>query len=113
MKHREIGEVFENKRAERMVENKRGFGRAIAEAVSGRLLTAEARVRFQGTPYGVRMWWTNWHWGRVFSEYFCFPLPVIIPQIIRSVLYPLETEFLLNNIYNFSLYLTGNAPRLH
>jgi hypothetical protein len=33
-----------------MVGTQRGIGRSVAEAVSGRLLIAEARVRFQGTP---------------------------------------------------------------
>jgi hypothetical protein len=36
-----------------MVEVKRGFGRSVAEAVSGRLLIVEVRFRFQGVPYGI------------------------------------------------------------
>jgi hypothetical protein len=43
-------------------------GPAIAQAVSCRLLTAEARVRVQ-----VSLWWTKQQWDRLLSEYSVFP----------------------------------------
>jgi hypothetical protein len=45
----------------------------MAEAVSRRLLTAEARVRSRVPPCG-NFWWTKWRWDRFFSEYFCYSL---------------------------------------
>jgi hypothetical protein len=43
--------------------------RVIAQAVSSRLLTAEAWVRGD-------LWCTKWHWDRLFSEFFGFRLSV-------------------------------------
>jgi hypothetical protein len=48
--------------------------RATAQAVSLQPLTAESRVQARVKPCGI--WWTKWHWGRFFSEFFGFPLPV-------------------------------------
>jgi hypothetical protein len=43
------------------------LGSAIAQVVSRRPLTAEARVRSRGQSlWGF--WWTKWHWDRFFSE---------------------------------------------
>jgi hypothetical protein len=47
-------------------------GRAMAQAVSRRALTAEARVRSRGQSMWD-LWWTNWHWDMFLSEYFGFP----------------------------------------
>jgi hypothetical protein len=47
----------------------------MAQAVSRWPLTAEARVQ----PPDQSMWdlwWTKWHWGRFFSEFFGFPPPI-------------------------------------
>jgi hypothetical protein len=30
------------------------------------------------------MWWTKWHWDRLFSEFFCFPLPVFSTMVIYA-----------------------------
>jgi hypothetical protein len=49
-------------------------GRAMAQAVSRRPPTAEARVRSQVSPWNL--WWTKWHWDKVFSEFFGFPLSI-------------------------------------
>jgi hypothetical protein len=51
------------------------FGRAMAQIVSRRSLTAEARVRARVNPCGP-LWWTKWHWDRFFSEFVGFPLSV-------------------------------------
>jgi hypothetical protein len=48
--------------------NKTLTGRAMAQAVSSRLLTAEASG--QSMWY---LWWTKWHWDRCFSKFFGFP----------------------------------------
>jgi hypothetical protein len=55
--------------------------RAITQAVSRRLPTAAARVRTQ-----VRwdLWWTEWHWGQVFSEYFGFPCQFAFHLMLHS-----------------------------
>jgi hypothetical protein len=50
-------------------------GRAMAQAVSRRLPTAEARVRSQGQSMWD-LWWTKWHWYRFSPEYFGFPLSI-------------------------------------
>jgi hypothetical protein len=44
--------------------------RAMAQAVSLRPLNAEARSTWD-------FWWTKWHWDRVFSVYFGFPLSIL------------------------------------
>jgi hypothetical protein len=47
----------------------------MAQAISRRPLTAEPRIRARGQV----MWnlsWTKWHWDRVFSEFFDFPLSI-------------------------------------
>jgi hypothetical protein len=49
-------------------------GRAIAQAVSLRLFTAEVRVRLQGSPCGICG--EKWHWDRFFFESFCFSLSI-------------------------------------
>jgi len=28
-------------------------------------------------------WWTTWHWGKIFSDYFYFPVS-IIPPVLRA-----------------------------
>jgi hypothetical protein len=48
------------------------FDCAIAQAVSLRLPTATARVRFQVRSYGL-CWWTKWHRGRFASSSSVFP----------------------------------------
>jgi hypothetical protein len=45
----------------------------MAQAVSRRPLTAEARVRSRGQSMWD-LWWTKWHWDRFYPEYFGFPL---------------------------------------
>jgi hypothetical protein len=30
------------------------------------------------------LWWTKWHWGQVFSEYFGFPCQFSFHQILRT-----------------------------
>jgi hypothetical protein len=47
----------------------------MAQAVSRRPLTAEARVRARVNPCGI-CGGQKWHWDRFFSEYFGFPLSV-------------------------------------
>jgi hypothetical protein len=47
------------------------WGRAMAQAVSRRPLTAEVRVRSRGQSMWD-LWWTEWHSDRVFPEYFGF-----------------------------------------
>ena len=51
-------------------------GRAMAQAVSCRPPTAEARVRSRGQSIWD-LWWAKWHWDRFFSEYFGFPLSLL------------------------------------
>jgi hypothetical protein len=51
---------------------KANFGRAMAQAVSHRPLTAEARVRSRVKSMWD-LWWTKWHWERFFSELSVFP----------------------------------------
>jgi hypothetical protein len=48
------------------------LGRAMAQAVSRRPLTAEARVRSRIKSMWD-LWWTKWQWDRFFPEYFGFP----------------------------------------
>jgi hypothetical protein len=48
--------------------------RAVAQAVSHRLLTTEARVRAQVNPVGFVV--DKWHWDRFFSDFFGFPLSI-------------------------------------
>jgi hypothetical protein len=48
---------------------KSATGRAMAQVVSRRPLTAEARVRYQGQSMWD-LWWTKWHWDSFFPEYF-------------------------------------------
>jgi hypothetical protein len=43
-------------------------GRAMVQAVNCQLLNAEARFRALWD-----LWWAEWHWDRVFSEFFGFP----------------------------------------
>jgi hypothetical protein len=52
-----------------------GMGRAMAQAVSRRPLTAEARVRSRGQSMWD-LWWTKWHWDRFFPKYFGFSLSI-------------------------------------
>jgi hypothetical protein len=47
-------------------------GRAMAQAVSRRPLTTEARVRSEVKSMWD-LWWTKWHWDRFFSELSVFP----------------------------------------
>ena len=47
-------------------------GRAMAQALNRWAVIAEARVTFPASPRGG-LWWTMWHWGKFFSEYFGFP----------------------------------------
>jgi hypothetical protein len=49
-----------------------GEGRAMAQAVSRRPLTTEARVRSQFKSMWD-LWWTKWQWNRFFSELSVFP----------------------------------------
>jgi hypothetical protein len=44
----------------------------MAQAVSRRPLTTEARVRTQVKSMRD-LWWTKWHWDRFFSELSVFP----------------------------------------
>jgi hypothetical protein len=50
------------------------IGRAMAQAVSRRTLTAEARFRSRVSPRDL--WLTKWHWDRFFLEYFGFLLSI-------------------------------------
>jgi hypothetical protein len=52
-----------------------GKGRAMAQAVSRRPVTAEARVRSRGQSMWD-LWWTKWHWDSFFPEYFGFSLSI-------------------------------------
>jgi predicted NBD/HSP70 family sugar kinase len=54
-----------------------GYGRPIAQAVSSWLPTAAARVRALSVHAGYVA--EKVALGQVFSEYFGFPLPIIIP----------------------------------
>jgi hypothetical protein len=66
--------------AVRIVESKEvNLGRAMAQAVSRRPLTAEARVRSRG-QFMWDLWWTKWHWDRFFPEYFGFFLSISFHQ---------------------------------
>jgi hypothetical protein len=47
----------------------------MAQAISRRPLTAEARVRSQVSPFGI--WVDKVALGQVFPEYFGFPLSVL------------------------------------
>jgi hypothetical protein len=47
----------------------------MGQAASRRPPTADARVRSRGQSMWD-LWWTKWHWDRLFSEYFGFPLSV-------------------------------------
>jgi hypothetical protein len=47
------------------------LGRAVAQAVRRRPLTAEARVRSRGQSMWD-LWWTNRHWERFYPEYLSF-----------------------------------------
>jgi hypothetical protein len=38
------------------------------------------------------MWWTKWHQGRGFSEYFCFPLSSFHPYFIPSSIHIMWTS---------------------
>jgi hypothetical protein len=49
-----------------------GHGRAMAQAVSRRPVTTEARVRSQVKSMWD-LWWTKWHWDRFVSELSVFP----------------------------------------
>jgi hypothetical protein len=51
------------------------IGRAIAQAVSRRLLAAETGIHAQVSPCGI-CGGQKWHWDRFFSESFGFPLSV-------------------------------------
>jgi hypothetical protein len=55
-----------------VLSNKIPQGRAMAQAVSRRPLTTEARVRSQIKSIWD-LWWTKWHWDRFFSELSVFP----------------------------------------
>jgi hypothetical protein len=44
------------------------LGCAVAQVVSCRRLTAEAGSHPGKTVWGL--WWTKWHWGKCFSEFF-------------------------------------------
>ena len=35
--------------------------------------------------YFVTLWWSNWHWGKFFSEYFGFPLSVLHSHLNLSL----------------------------
>jgi hypothetical protein len=48
------------------------LGRAMAQAVSRRPLTTEARVRSQVKSMWD-LWWAKWHWDMFFSELSVFP----------------------------------------
>jgi hypothetical protein len=41
------------------------------------------------------LWLTKWHWGRLFSEYFCFPLPILIPPTA-----PHSSTYIIRGWYN-------------
>jgi hypothetical protein len=45
----------------------------MAQAVSSRPLTAQARVQ---SRVMWDLWWTKWHWDRFLPEYFGFPLSI-------------------------------------
>jgi hypothetical protein len=45
---------------------------ALAQMVSLRPLTAEARFRTRFRQSMWDLWWTKWQWDRFFSEFFCF-----------------------------------------
>jgi hypothetical protein len=47
-------------------------GRAKAQAVSCRSHTSDIRVSRSG-QFLRDLWWTKWHWDRVFSEFFVVP----------------------------------------
>jgi hypothetical protein len=57
------------------------MGRAMAQAVSRRPLTTEARVRSQVKSMWD-LWWTKWHWDRFFSEFRFSPVN-FIPLVLH------------------------------
>jgi hypothetical protein len=56
------------------------YGRAMAQAVSRRPLTAEARVRAMWN-----LWWTKWHWDRFFLRVLRFsPVNIYSTVVLHS-----------------------------
>jgi hypothetical protein len=37
-----------------------------------------------GSSLGQDLWWTKWHWGRFFSEYFGFPCKISFHQLLHN-----------------------------
>jgi hypothetical protein len=62
---------------------------AILQMTRSQNLTAEARIQFQSSPFGICC-------GQYFSAHFCFPLPVISPMLYTELL------VFLYNIHNQS-----------
>jgi hypothetical protein len=57
-------------------------GCAMAQAVSRRLLTVEARVR-SGGQYMWDLWWTKWHWDRFSPRVLRFSPVNFIPPVLH------------------------------
>jgi hypothetical protein len=55
----------------------------MAQVVSRRPLTAEARVRSRVRSMWD-LWWTKWHWDRFFSQHFGFPLSISLIKIEKQ-----------------------------
>ena len=72
--------------------NSLSFGRGIAQAISCRPFATEARDSSRSVR--VKLWCSEWQWGRFLSKYFGFPLLVSFHQcsilIYSSLLRPLE-----------------------
>jgi hypothetical protein len=54
-------------------------GRAIAQTVSWPVCYREGMASIPGQSV-CDLWWTEWHWDRFVSEYFGFPLSVLLQQ---------------------------------
>jgi hypothetical protein len=70
------------------------LGRAMAQAVSRRPLTTEARVRSQVKSMWD-LWCTKWQWDRFFSELSVFPCrfhstgaPLIVKNLVKKTAHP-------------------------
>jgi hypothetical protein len=59
-------------------------GCTLAQAVICLLPTSGAMVQPEGCPYGIC---GKWHWGRYLSQYFGFPMSVMILSLLDSLVY--------------------------
>jgi hypothetical protein len=70
------------------------------------------------------LWWTKWHWGRFFSEFFGFPLPIsfhhcsifICHHPMRCAIAPTKQHIITTSVLSYGLHfspgtLAGNRIR--